>query len=115
MLINESGIDDVWESIYTTNISKIQEIIWKGSGQIIDLVIDQNISISKYNLLAGRSYIRLLKELDHSRKRQINIQNVDDNECFKWSLVRYLNLADHHPARITKVDKDFAKKLDLKT
>ena len=29
-------------------------------------------------------------------------------------LVRYLNLADHHPARITKTDKDFAKKLDFK-
>ena len=44
----------------------------------------------------------------------INVQNIDDNECFKWSLVRYLNLADDLPARITKSDKDFAKKLDFK-
>ena len=44
----------------------------------------------------------------------INIQNIDDNECFKWNLVRYLNPADHHPARITKDDKDFAKKVDFK-
>ena len=44
----------------------------------------------------------------------INIQNIDDNECFKWCLVRYLNPADHQPARITKADKDFAKKLDFK-
>ena len=44
----------------------------------------------------------------------INIQNIDDNECFKWSLVRYLNPTDRHPARITKADKDFAKKLDFK-
>ena len=29
-------------------------------------------------------------------------------------MVRYLNPADHHPARITKADKDFAKKLDFK-
>ena len=43
----------------------------------------------------------------------INIQNIDDNECFKWCLVRYLNPANHHPARITKFDKDFAKKLDF--
>ena len=43
-----------------------------------------------------------------------NIQNIDDNECFKWSIVRYLNPANHHPARITKADKDFAKKLDFK-
>ena len=44
----------------------------------------------------------------------INIQNTDDNECFKWCLVRYLNPADRNPARITKANKDFAKKPDLK-
>ena len=44
----------------------------------------------------------------------INIQNFDDNECFKWSIVRYLNPADRNPARITKADKEFDKKLDFK-
>ena len=44
----------------------------------------------------------------------INIQNTDDNECFKWCLVRYLNPANHHPAIITKADKDFAKRRDFK-
>ena len=43
----------------------------------------------------------------------INIQNIDDNECFKWSIVRYLNPAYHHPARITKAEKDLAKNLDF--
>ena len=40
----------------------------------------------------------------------INIPNIDDNECFKWSLVRYLNPAIYHP----KADKDFAIKPDFK-
>ena len=44
----------------------------------------------------------------------INIKNTDDNECFKWSIVRYLNPADDHSAKITKADNDFAKKLDFK-
>ena len=44
----------------------------------------------------------------------INIQNTDDNECFKWCLVRYVNPVDHNPRRITKADKDFAMRLDLK-
>ena len=39
----------------------------------------------------------------------INIQNIDDNEC----LVKYLNPVNHHPARTTKADKDFAKILDF--
>ena len=42
----------------------------------------------------------------------INIQNT--NECFKWCLVRYLNPAGRNPAKITKADKDFAKRLDFK-
>ena len=43
-----------------------------------------------------------------------NIQNTDDYDCFKWCLVRYLNPANHDPARITKVDKDFTQKPDFK-
>ena len=44
----------------------------------------------------------------------INVQNTDDNKCFKWCLVRYINTADHNPRRIKKVDKDFAKRLNFK-
>ena len=44
-----------------------------------------------------------------------NIQNINDNECFKWCLVRYLHPAGQHPARIRNNDKYFAKELDLKT
>ena len=54
------------------------------------------------------------KELAHPRKGLINIQNIDDNECFKWSRVRYLNHANHHIAKIKKADKDFTKKIDFK-
>ena len=81
-------------------ISKIHKSLGKGSGWIIDSVINHTISISKYNLLAGCSCTKLPKELDHPRKGLINTENIDDNECFKWCLVRYLNPADHPPARI---------------
>ena len=114
-IISESDIDDnVFKSIYTTVTSNIQKYLGKGSGWITDSVIDHNINISKYNPFAGSSYINLPKKLDHPRKGLINIQNTDDNECFNWSLVRYLNPADHHPARITKAEKNFAKELDFK-
>ena len=44
----------------------------------------------------------------------INIQNTDDNKCFKWCLLKYLNPADHHQARTTKADKNVVKRLDFK-
>ena len=89
IIINESDIDDVFQSIYTTVITNIQKSLGKDSGWIIDSVPDHTISISKYNPLAGSSYIRLPKYLDHPRKVLINIQDIDDNECFKRSIVRY--------------------------
>ena len=44
----------------------------------------------------------------------INIQNTDDNECFIWCLVRYLNPKNPHPVGITKAGKDFLKRLAFK-
>ena len=44
----------------------------------------------------------------------ISIQNINDKECFKWSLVRYLNPADCKTARSKNVDEEFAKKFDFK-
>ena len=98
IIINESDIDDVFQSIYTTVITNIQK----------------SLGISKYNPLAGSSYIKLPKELDHPRKGLIDVQNTDENKYFKWCIVRHLNPTDHNPKRITKGDKYFEKRLDLK-
>ena len=68
-VINESDTDDVFQSIHTIIISNIQKYLGKGSGWITDSVIDHTVNISKYNPLAGSSYIKLPKELDYSRKR----------------------------------------------
>ena len=59
IIINESDIDDMFQSIFTTIISNIQKSLGKGSGWIIDSGIDHTISVSKYNPLAGSSYIKL--------------------------------------------------------
>ena len=39
--------------------------------------------------------MELSKELDRRRIGLINIQNADDNKCFKLCLVAYFNPADH--------------------
>ena len=68
IIINESDIDDAFQSIYVAIVTSIQKSVGKGSGWIIDSVIHHTISISKYNPLAGTSYIKLPKELDCPRK-----------------------------------------------
>ena len=63
-VVNENDIDDVFELIYSTIVSNIQTSLGK----------DHNINILKYNTLAGSSYIKLPKELNHPKKGLINIQ-----------------------------------------
>ena len=46
IIIYESDIDDVFQSIFSTIISNIQKSLGKGSGWIIDSVIEHTISIS---------------------------------------------------------------------
>ena len=43
----------------------------------------------------------------------IDIQNIDYNECFKWSIVRYLNQTDHNLRRIVDGAKNLLNNLIL--
>ena len=56
------------QSIYTKITTNLQKFSGKRLGWIIDSVINHTVSISKYNPLAGSSYIKLTKELDHPGK-----------------------------------------------
>ena len=44
----------------------------------------------------------------------INIKNIDDNECLKLCLVRYLHPLDHNLKKIPKAYKYFIKKIEFK-
>ena len=66
--INESNIDDVFESIYSMIISNIQKSSGKCLVWVFDSIVNRAINISKYNPLAGSSYIKLPKELNHPKK-----------------------------------------------
>ena len=83
-------------------MSNTQKSLGQDSDWIIDSVIDHSFDISNYNHLPGSSYIKLPKELDYQNNSLINIQNIKDNECFKWYLFRYFNPEDCNPGRITK-------------
>lgn len=83
----------------------------EGSDWIIESVDNHFLNILVYRLLKGSSYIKLPQELNHHMKGLINLQN-NDNKCFRWCHIRYLNPQDKDPHRIKKCDKDFINKLD---
>ena len=92
-------------------LSNLAKWISHGSGWVVKEVIGHFINIVKYPPLRGNSYIKLPKELQNSMKGLINIQNQDD-KCFMWCQVRHLNPRKVHPERITKEDREIAKKLN---
>ena len=100
IIMNRTDIDDAFESIYTTIITNIQKSLSKGSGWIIDSVIDPTTSISKYNPLAGISYIKLLKELDHVVKKKnvdiLLIREGEKNIMFLSKISRHLCMITTH-------------------
>ena len=50
-------------------MSNIQKYFGKGSGWIIDSVLDHIINISKYNPLAGSSFIKLQNIVEPPKKK----------------------------------------------
>ena len=61
--------------------------------------------------MKGSSYIKLPAELRNSAKGLINLKN-EDNQCFRWCHIRFLNPQDKYPQRIKKVDKQYIENLD---
>ena len=78
--------------------------IWisEGSGWTVKSIDNHYLNIVKYNPFKGSSYIKLPEELKNSSKGLINIKN-EDNECFRWCHIRYLNPQDKDSQRIKKI------------
>ena len=89
----------------------IAKWISEGSGWTIQSVDSHFLNIVEYQPLKGSSYIELPIELRNSMKGLINIKN-NDNECFRWCHIRFLNPQDSHSELIKRSDKHYLEKLD---
>ena len=102
---------DLYE-IYDEIIDEIEEEIQKtqdaeGSGWVFVEVENLTLHTSKWNPINAGSYIDLPEALKN-KKAIINMKNQDE-ECFKWCVLRALYPKDTNPDRI---DKDLKSKQD---
>ena len=67
----------------------------RGSGWRFHNVIYVELSVNKYAPLAGSSYIPIPKFLKE-KKAIVNVQNKNDNECFKWAITSCVYLTNDH-------------------
>ena len=68
IVINDSDIDNVFQSIYTTIISNIQKPLEKGSGWFIDSVIDDTIVVYNWGLSGHSEVLRHVGQKNYAWK-----------------------------------------------
>ena len=87
--------------------------VWlsEGSGWVISSIDEHCINTVVYDPLKGSSYIQLPQELRNSTRGLVNIKN-DNNECFRWCHIRYLNPQKKYPQGIKKSDREVLLELD---
>ena len=110
-IINDNEIVKSLEYSKERILNIISIWISEGSGWTVKSVDNHYLNIVKYNPIKGSSYIKLPIELKNSNKGLVNIKNEDD-DCFRWCHIRYLNPQDKDPQRIKKTDKNMINKLD---
>ena len=100
------------EEVYNEMVDEIEQAIQRtetaeGSGWYLESIINITLHTTKWDPLNAGSYIDLPTNLKN-KKAIINMKNQDD-ECFKWCVLRALNPKNNHPER---VDKDLISKQD---
>ena len=101
--------------IYDHMTDKIFELIQnfqnRGSGWQFDRVEHLDININPYNPLSASSYIELPSSL-YMKKAIINVQNENDNECFKWAVTSAVFPAERDGERLSKRMREDSEKFD---
>ena len=100
------------EEVFNEMVDEIEASIQKtenaeGSGWVLESITDIKLHTAEWNPLNAGSYIELPAYLKN-KKAIINMKN-QDNECFKWCVLRALNPKNNNPDRI---DKDLKSKQD---
>ena len=73
-------------------------LIFSGSGWVLLNFVSMDINLIRYNPLRASSFIKLLNKI-HNKMACINVENIEDNKCFLWSILAH----DHHYKDETRI------------
>ena len=111
-LIRSSDLGEVYDVVSKEIMKQFDEYMGRDSGVTLKWVQQLDITLSEYNPLdlSGSSYIPLPRKVALT-KGVINMKN-DDEQCFKWSVTRFLNPVEAQGERVTSLLKQQAEELD---
>ena len=109
---NLKGKDE--NKLFDKIIARIGEVLANfqrsGSNWVFVSINQLEIHMADWKPISGSSYIPLPKKIKN-KGAVINMKN-EDNQCFKWCVVRALNPVEKNSERITKELKDQSERLD---
>ena len=105
------------EEVFNEMVDEIEASVQKaenaeGSGWVLESIIDIKLHTAEWNPLNAGSYMELPAYLKN-KKAIINMKN-QDNECFKWCVLRALNPVENHKDRVDKNLKSKQDTLNMK-
>ena len=100
----------VYDTFVQTIEERIQNFNQRGSNWRFQRVLSLDIHFTDFQPLRGSTYFPLPKKIA-DKKAVINMKN-DDDQCFKWSVVRARHPVNKNAERITKELKKQSEKFD---
>ena len=109
-LLQSSDLEEVYDIVSKEIMKQFDEYMGRDSGVTLKWVQQLDTTLSKYNPLdlSGSSYILLPRKVALT-KGVVNMKNKDE-QCFKWSVTRFLNPVKTNGDRITPLLRESNQK-----
>ena len=101
VILRKDTISEEYREMISEIFEKIANFNRQGSGWQFRQVIHVEIHLNKYEPISGSSYIPLPKHLQ-TKRAIINVQNKNDNQCFKWAITSAIYPVEKDTQRLTK-------------
>ena len=110
---NPEALFDAMLEVIREQFHRVESM--EGSGWMLESFDHVILAFYEIPAIVGSSYKPLPTELELRRENGIvNLKNIDDDQCFKWSVTRYLNplLQKRYAEKLTQKLRDQSEKLD---
>lgn len=100
------------KNVVSEILKSVENAAIQGSGFTLSQILHLNVQISLYEPLNGSSFIETPKILE-SKKAIVNVQNLNDEMCFKWAILSALHPHENNPQRLSHY-KQFENELNFR-
>ena len=110
-IMEDTNLGKLYERMTRECLEKIEKFQNRGSGWQFKEVVSFDINVDPSKPLGGSSYFPTPKKLD-VKKAIINVQNKQDNECFKWAVTSAVFPREKNKQRLNQEMRVNSEKLN---